>query len=44
MLDRNPDAMNPEPQAGHVWLELPGKVLHAEERFLEFTEDPPEVS
>jgi hypothetical protein len=28
-LERNPDAMNPEPGPGFVWLGTPGKVLHA---------------
>ena len=46
VLERNPEAMNPvamrpEPLEGHVWLDTPGKVLHADERFLEFTDDPP---
>ena len=42
MLERNPEAMNPEPLPGHVWLDTPGKVLHADERHLEFTDAPPE--
>jgi hypothetical protein len=42
MLERNPQAMNPEPLPGYVWLATPGKVLHADERYLEFTGDPPE--
>ena len=44
VLERNPEAMNPEPLPGHVWLDMPGKVLHADERHLEFTDDPPEGS
>ena len=32
VLERNPEAMNPEPLEGHVWLDTPGKVLHADER------------
>jgi hypothetical protein len=28
--------MNPVPLPGHVWLATPGKVLHADERHLEF--------
>jgi hypothetical protein len=36
VLDRNPDAMNPEPLPGHVWLDTPGKVLHAAADHLEF--------
>jgi hypothetical protein len=39
VLERNPDAMNPDPQPGHVWLDTPGKVLHVEERVLEFTDE-----
>lgn len=27
-LERNPEAMNPEPLPGYVWLDVPGKVLH----------------
>ena len=41
---RNPEVMNPDPLPGHVWLDTPGKVLHADERYLEFTGDPPEGS
>jgi hypothetical protein len=44
VLERNPDAMNPEPLPGHVWLDTPGKVLHSDERHLKFTDDPPEGS
>jgi hypothetical protein len=36
VLERNPEAMNPEPLPGYVWLELPGKMLHAREADLEF--------
>jgi hypothetical protein len=25
VLERNPEAMNPEPLPGHVWLDTPGK-------------------
>jgi hypothetical protein len=42
VLERNPEAMNPVPLPGYVWLATPGKVLHADERYLEFTGDPPE--
>jgi hypothetical protein len=42
VLERNPEAMNPDPLEGHVWLDTPGKALHAEECHLEFTDDPPE--
>jgi hypothetical protein len=38
VLDRNLEAMTPDPLPGHVWLEIPGKVLHVEERVLEFTD------
>jgi hypothetical protein len=44
VLARNPEAMNPEPLPGHVWLGRPGKVLHADQRSLEFTGDPPDGS
>jgi hypothetical protein len=30
-----------EGQAGMMWLDLPGKVLHSDQRQLEFTDDPP---
>jgi hypothetical protein len=33
--------MTPEPLPGYVWLDLPGKVLHAPEHELEFTDEPP---
>ena len=33
--------MNPDALPGYVWLATPGKVLHADERYLEFTDDPP---
>jgi hypothetical protein len=42
VLERNPEAMNPEPLPGHVWLDTPGKVLHVSEHQLEFTDEPPE--
>ena len=42
MLDRNPEAMNPVPLPGYVWLDTPGKVLHVEEHMLEFTEEHPD--
>jgi hypothetical protein len=40
VLERNPEAMNPAPLPGYVWLATPGKVLHTDERHLEFTDDP----
>jgi hypothetical protein len=36
VLERNPEAMNPESLPGYLWLNAPGKVLHVEERQLEF--------
>jgi len=36
VLERNPEAMNPEPLSGYVWLDAPGKVLHVEASTLEF--------
>jgi hypothetical protein len=36
VIDRNPEAMKPDPLPGYVWLQSPGKVLHVEERVLEF--------
>jgi hypothetical protein len=33
--------MNPDALPGYVWLATPGKVLHADESYLEFTDDPP---
>lgn len=32
VLERNPEAMNPEPLPGYVWLDVPGKVLQVPER------------
>ena len=40
VLERNPEAMNPDPLPGYVWLDTPGKVLHASEHKLEFTDEP----
>ena len=40
VLEQNPEATYPDPLPGYVWLELPGKVLHTDERYLEFTDDP----
>jgi hypothetical protein len=36
VLERNPDAMKPEPLPSYVWLETPGKVLHVHQARLEF--------
>jgi hypothetical protein len=44
VLERNPEAMKPDPLPGYVWLDMPGKVLHAEAGHLEFTDAPPEGS
>jgi hypothetical protein len=41
VLERNPEAMRPEPLPGYVWLDAPGKVLHVEADRLEFRDDPP---
>jgi hypothetical protein len=38
VLERHSEAMNPEPLPDYVWLDAPGKVLHVEERLLEFVE------
>jgi hypothetical protein len=40
-LERNEEAMRPEPLPGYVWLDTPGKVLHVEAARLEFRHDPP---
>ena len=40
VLERNPEVLNPDPLPGYVWLATPGKVLHMEERYLEFQEHP----
>jgi hypothetical protein len=41
VLERNPEAMRPEPLPDYVWLDAPGKVLHVAERLLEFTDQLP---
>ena len=38
VLELNPEAMKPDPLPGYVWLDTPGKVLHAPEDALEFRE------
>jgi hypothetical protein len=40
VLERNPDAMNPEPLPGYVWLDTPGKLMHVEAARLEFQTEP----
>jgi len=42
VLERNPEAMNPHTLPGFVWLASPRKVLHADERYLNFTGDLPD--
>jgi hypothetical protein len=39
VLERYPEGVEALP--GYVWLDLPGKVRHVQERELEFTEEPP---
>jgi hypothetical protein len=41
VLERNPEAIPPEPLPGYRWLDTPGKALHVEAARLEFGEDPP---
>ena len=41
VLERNPDAMHPEPLPGYVWLDTPGKALHVPADHLEFGNEPP---
>lgn len=36
VLERNPEAMSPDPLPGYVWLDTPGKVLHVGEHEVEF--------
>ena len=36
VLERNEEAMNPEPLEGYVWLQTPGKPLHVWAAHLEF--------
>jgi hypothetical protein len=36
VLERNLEAMKPEPLPGYVWLDTPGKVLHVSAVALEF--------
>ena len=38
MLERHPEALNPDPLPGYVWLDTPGKVLHVPAAALEFRE------
>ena len=41
VLERNDEAMNPEPLLGYVWLDMPGKVRHVAGHELEFIDEPP---
>ncbi len=38
VLERNTEAMNPDPLPGYVWLDTPSKVLHVSAAALEFRE------
>jgi hypothetical protein len=38
VLERNPDALKPEPLSGYVWLDVPGRPLHVPVAHLEFHE------
>jgi hypothetical protein len=40
VLERNSEAMNPDPLPGYVWLDTPGKVLHVLASTLEFRTSP----
>ena len=44
VLELNPEAMTPEPMPGYVWLDAPGKVLHVDERMLEFRDSEPSTT
>ncbi len=39
VLERNPEAMDPEPLPGYVWLDVPGRPLHVAESKLEVRDD-----
>jgi hypothetical protein len=41
VLERNEEAMQPEPLPGYVWLDTSGKVLHVQAARLEFRIEPP---
>jgi hypothetical protein len=41
VLERNEEAMKPEPLPGYVWLDTPGKLLHVLAVWLEFSDSPP---
>ena len=41
LVERNPEAMSPDPLPGYVLLDTPGKVLHVQAARLEFRNEPP---
>jgi hypothetical protein len=41
VLERNEEAMRPEPLPDYVWLDTPGKRTHVWTASLEFRNDPP---
>ena len=41
VLERNPEAMKPEPLEGYIWLDTPGRALHVWAAHLEFRDDLP---
>ena len=40
MLERNEDAMSPDPLPGYVWLDGSGRPTHVWAAHLEFTDQP----
>jgi hypothetical protein len=42
MLERNDEAVRPEPLPGYVWLDMPGKRPHVWAAALELRNDPPD--
>jgi hypothetical protein len=41
VLERNPEAMDPDPEPGYVSLDMPGKIRYVAAAWLEFREDLP---
>jgi hypothetical protein len=41
VVERNEEAMRPEPLPGYVWLDTRGKRTHVWVAHLEFRDDPP---
>ena len=39
VLERNPEAMKPEPLKDYVWLDTPGRPLHVWASHLEFRDE-----